>query len=244
MCDLAFSFFQALANAQLLLSAGLLPSLSVGIAPWATVLIGYGVLRTLPRAAPYLVVGSIAQFGWQALTTLITLPFEIIAIRTLAVPHSTPIISPLSNLRLLLTADERSHPFKCLWTPSRILASFLPTILAPLSAALILPQAMKLGEQQGLLIYLISQLILAIGIRTPLAVLAARLNAQRTGGTGAAIVHEKGEEKAEVEGIVQVRPTPYKNLWDCAKTIVAEEGWYALWRGWPLEFLLALRSTA
>lgn len=224
--------------------SGIFVNLSVGIAPWATVLIGYGLLRTLPKAAPYLVVGAAAQFGWQVLTTLITLPFEILAIRTLAVPHSTPIISPLSNLRLLLTADERSHPFRSLWTPSRILASFLPTIIGPLSAALILPQAMKLGEQQGLLVYLISQLILAVGLRTPLAVLAARLNAQRTGGTGAAIVHQKGEENAAVEGIIQVRPTPYRNLWDCAKTIVAEEGWYALWRGWPLELLLALRSTA
>lgn len=229
-----------------MLPPGILPNLSVGIAPWGTVLIGYGLLRALPRAAPYLVAGTIAQFSWQALTTLITLPFEILAVRTLAVPHSTPIISPMSNLRLLLTADERSHPL-CLWTPSRILASFIPTILAPLSAAFILPLAMKLSggnENQGLLLYLISQLILAVGVRTPLAVLAARLNAQRTGGTGAAIVHEKGEEKAEVEGIIQIRPTPYKNLWDCAKTIVAEEGWYALWRGWPLELLLALRSTA
>jgi hypothetical protein len=207
------------------------------------VLIGYGVLRVAPKAAPYLVIGAAAQLGWQVLTTLITLPFEILAVRTLATPHSTPVISPMSNLRLLLTADERSHPFRCLWTPSRIIASFLPTLIAPLSAALILPQALKLGEQQGLLVFLLSQLLLAVGMRTPLAVLAARLNAQRTGGTGAAIVHEKGQENAAVEGIIQIRPTPYRNLWDCAQTIIAEEGWYALWRGWPLELLLALRSS-
>lgn len=165
--------------------------------------------------------------------------------RTLAVPHSTPIVSPLSNLRLLLTADERAHPFRSLWTPSRIIASFLPTLIAPLSATFLLPTALSyFGEERGLLVYLASQLLLAVGVRTPLAVLACRLNAQRTGGTGAAIVHEKGAETAAVEGVVQIRPTPYRNLLDCAQTIIAEEGWYALWRGWPLELLLALRTSA
>ena len=180
--------------------------------------------------------------GWQAVTTLSVLPFEILATRALATPHSIPIISPISNLRLLLTADERSHPFKCLYTPSRFLASFLPTLIAPLSTAFLLPQCLKLGEQQGLIAFLISQILLAAGLRTPMAILAARMNAQRSGGTGAAIEHHKGDEAANVEGVIQTRPTPYRNLIDCANRIIEEEGWLALWRGWPLEVLLALRN--
>merc|ERR1711939_1176487 len=196
---------------------GLFLNLSVGIAPWITVLGGYGILRLFPKAAPVLLSGALAQLGWQVLTTLVTLPFEILSVRALVTPHAIPLVSPFSNLRLLLTADERSHPFRCLYTPSRFLASFLPTLLAP-------------------------QLVLAIGVRTPLAVIAARLHAQRQGGTGAAIVHQKGEESATTDGVVQTRPTPYANLLDCARTIVREEGWSALWRGWPLEAILALRN--
>ena len=172
------------------------------------------------------------------MTTLVTLPFEILAVRTLATPHLLPITTPISNLRLLLTSDERSHPFRSLWTPSRFIASFIP----PLSAVFLLPQFLRFGEQNGLIAYLVSQIAIAGLIRTPLAVLAARLNAQRSGGTGAAIVHQKGEESAEVEGVVQVRPTPYRNILDAAQTMVAEEGWYSLWRGWPLEVLLAIRN--
>lgn len=214
----------------------------MGIAPWATILVGYGVLRAFPKTAPYVLVGTAAQLGWQVVTTLVTLPFEILAVRTLATPHLLPITTPMSNLRLLLTSDERSHPFRSLWTPSRFIASFIPTVLSPLSAVFLLPQFLKLGEQNGLIAYLVSQIAIAGLIRTPLAVLAARLNAQRSGGTGAAIVHQKGEESAEVEGVVQVRPTPYRNILDAAKTMVAEEGWYSLWRGWPLEVLLAIRN--
>lgn len=186
--------------------------------------------------------GAIAQLGWQALTTLVTLPFEILSVRALATPHAIPVISPVSNLRLLLTADERSHPFRCLYTPSRFLASFLPTLIAPLSALFILPQCLKLGDRDGLLAFLAAQIALAIGVRTPLAVIAARLHAQRHGGTGAAIVHKKGEESATTDGVVHIRPTPYSNIFDCARTIVREEGWMALWRGWPLEAILALRN--
>jgi hypothetical protein len=225
----------------LIVFTGLLLNLSVGIAPWSTVLVGYGILRVFPRAAPYLLTGALAQFGWQAATTLAVLPFEILAVRSLATPHTTPLISPISNLRLLLTADERASPLR-LWTPSRIIASFIPTILAPLSTALILPQCLKLGERDGLLAFLATQILIAVGIRTPFAVLAARLNAQRYGGTGAAIVHQKGEASAEIEGVVQIRPTPYRNLIDCARTIIREEGWWALWRGWPLELVLAFRN--
>ena len=218
-------------------------NLSVGIAPWATVLVGYGVLRVFPRAAPTLLIGPTAQLGWQVLTTLATLPFEIFSVRVLASPHLVRITSPMSNLRLLLTADERSHPLSTLYTPSRFLASFLPTIIAPLSTLFLLPTLLdRLGEQNGLIAYLISQVAIAGLIRTPLAVLAARLNAQRTGGTGGAIVHEKGEETASPEGVVQVRSKPYRNIWDAAKTIMAEEGWYSLWRGWPLEVALAIRN--
>lgn len=217
-------------------------NLSVGIAPWATVLVGYGVLRSFPRAAPYVLVGTTAQLGWQVLTTLVTLPFEILAVRTLATPHLLSMMAPISNLRLLLTADERSHPLRSLYTPSRFVASFIPTILSPLSAVFLLPQFLKLGEQNGLIAYLVSQIAIAGLIRTPLAVLAARLNAQRLGGTGAAIVHQKGEESAELEGVIQIRPTPYRNIIDAARTMIAEEGWYSLWRGWPLEVLLAIRN--
>ena len=223
-------------------TTGLLLNLSVGVAPWATVLVGYGIIRIFPRTAPFLLMGSLAQLGWQAVTTLAVLPFEILAVRSLATPHSTPIISPISNLRLLLTSDERTHPFKCLYTPSRFLASFLPTLIAPFSAVFLLPQCLKLGEQQGLIAFLVSQVILAAGLRTPLAVLAARLNAQRSGGTGAAIVHQKGEDGAAIEGVIQTRANPYRNLYDCVNTIIEEEGWGALWRGWPLEVLLALRN--
>jgi len=221
---------------------GLLVHLSTGVAPWATVLAGYGVLRLFPKAAPYVLVGTVAQMGWQVLTTLVTLPLEILAVRTLSTPHLFSITTPRTTLRLLLTADERSHPLRSLYTPSRFIASFIPTILSPLSAIFLLPQFLKLGEQNGLIAYLVSQIAIAGLIRTPLAVLAARLNAQRTGGTGAAIVHEKGQESAELEGVVQVRPTPYRNILDAVRTMVAEEGWYSLWRGWPLEVLLAIRN--
>ena len=223
-------------------TAGLLVHLSTGVAPWATVLAGYGVLRLFPKAAPYVLVGTVAQMGWQVLTTLVTLPLEILAVRTLSTPHLFSITTPRTTLRLLLTADERSHPLRSLYTPSRFIASFIPTILSPLSAIFLLPQFLKLGEQNGLIAYLVSQIAIAGLIRTPLAVLAARLNAQRAGGTGAAIVHEKGQESAELEGVVQVRPTPYRNILDAVRTMVAEEGWYSLWRGWPLEVLLAIRN--
>ena len=225
-------------------NTGLLLNLSVGVAPWLTVVGGYAILRVFPKSAPYLLIGGLAQLGWQAVTTLITLPFEILAVRALSTPHTIPIVSPADNLRILFTAEERSHPLRAIYTPSRFLASFLPTLIAPLSAAYLLPQLLKLGQTEGLMAFLASQIVLAVGLRTPLAVLAARLNAQRLGGTVAAIEHRKGDEAPGLEGIIQIRPTPYKNIIDAAQTIVREEGWTALWRGWPLEAVLALRNYA
>lgn len=97
-------------------------------------------------------------------------------------------------------------------------------------------------------------ILLTTAILTPLEVLAARLSLQRRDGAPVAEVDAAAVPPPPVyseEPVMEFRGTgasadfdggkePYTGLLDCARKIVAEEGWVVLTRAWWLTVVLLL----
>jgi len=184
--------------------------------------------------------------------------------RSITTPHKLPYFKPRYALRVLLTPTERRRPWIIYLTPGLLLAevlhiAFVVLVLRTLRHIL-LPALANPGVPSKedftpvrVGIYFIVCLI-STAILTPLEVIATRLAIQRNHAAPEynSVVQEAegdGEEYAEYSGaeedVIGLRNEgdPYLGMIDCAKRIVAEEGYRALYRAWWLTLLGPLGGT-
>jgi len=208
--------------------------------------------------------GILGTFLYSILMMLISLPSAIITYRAITTPHKLPYLGLMKSLRTLLTPTERRRPWIIYLTPG-LLASqclhvaYVTLILAPLHRLLV-----PLNSEPGSLAYPeISPIKLSIyflvvvvstAVLAPLEVISTRLAIQRNQASAEynSVTQEvdgDAEEVAEYAGAeedvigLRTEAEPYTGLVDCAKTIINEEGFRALYRAWWITLLGGLVSA-
>jgi hypothetical protein len=202
--------------------------------------------------------GPLGMLGYGIFMMVISLPSVIITYRAITTPHKLPYFKPRYSLRVLLTPTERRRPWIIYLTPGLLLAEILHIayIVLVLRTArhLLLPASAKSGVPSKedfppvrMAIYFVLCLF-STAILTPLEVISTRLAIQRNHAAPEfnSVVQEvegEGEEHAEYSGaeedVIGLRSEgdPYLGMIDCAKRIVKEEGYRALYRAWWLTLL-------
>ncbi|KAK1232326.1 hypothetical protein PQX77_004531 [Marasmius sp. AFHP31] len=193
---------------------------------------------------------------------LVSLPTTIITYRSITTPIKLPWFNPVKSLRVLLTPTERRQPWILYLTPGLLAAEVSHIAIVVLGLGplrrLLLPSKdadffievsyFRLG------IYLII-LALATAIIAPLEVILTRLAIQRNhssseyNSVSQEIVgdsEETNEFAGTDEDVIGLRneEDPYLGLLDCAKRILDEEGWRALYRAWWITLLGTFGSVA
>ncbi|KAJ7703136.1 hypothetical protein B0H17DRAFT_1157230 [Mycena rosella] len=194
----------------------------------------------------------------------LSLPSAIITSVSITTPHKLPYLNPIKSLRVLLTPTEMRRPWIIYFTPGLLAAEclhvvYITLILGPLHRLLV-PMAV---EGSGVAYPEISPVKLSVyfaivlvstGILTPLEVISTRLAIQRNHASAEynSVTQEVDGEAEEVtefagaeEDVIGLRneAEPYLGLVDCAKTIINEEGFRALYRAWWLTLLGGLVSA-
>ncbi|KAJ6586982.1 hypothetical protein DFH09DRAFT_1142173 [Mycena vulgaris] len=194
---------------------------------------------------------------------ILSLPSAIITYRSITTPHKLPYFKPIKSLRVLLTPTEMRRPWILYLTPGLLLAecshvAYVTLVLGPLHRLLV-----PMIEGPGILYPDISPVklsfyfvvvLVSTGILTPLEVIATRLAIQRNHASAEynSVTQEVDGETEEVaefagaeEDVIGLRneAEPYLGLVDCAKTIINEEGFRALYRAWWITLLGGLVSA-
>ncbi|EPQ57257.1 hypothetical protein GLOTRDRAFT_110489 [Gloeophyllum trabeum ATCC 11539] len=205
--------------------------------------------------------GIIPTLIYSIFDMLVSLPAVVITYRSVTTPHKLPWFKPMVSLRVLLTPTERRKPWMLYLTPGLMLTqavhiTYVVVFLRPLGR-LILPRqegsAVPDFSLWRLALYLVLVLF-STGILTPLEVIATRLAIQRNHASpefNSVSQEEEGdaEEVAEYAGaeedVIGLRSEadPYMGMVDCARSIVNEEGWTALYRAWWLTLLGGLAAA-
>ncbi|KDQ57508.1 hypothetical protein JAAARDRAFT_35220 [Jaapia argillacea MUCL 33604] len=207
-------------------------------------------------------VGPLKTLLYSSVDMLVSLPAVIITCRSITTPHKLPYFNALSSLRILLTPTERRRPWMLYLTPGLLATqvteiAFVVLCLRPLTK-LILPRQPDSPFPEfsplrwGLYFVLV---LVSTAVLTPLQVIATRLAIQRNHASpefNSVSQEEEGdsEETAEFSGaeedVIGLRSEedPYLGMVDCAKQILNEEGWRALYRAWWLTMLAGLGGAA
>ncbi|KII92582.1 hypothetical protein PLICRDRAFT_155224 [Plicaturopsis crispa FD-325 SS-3] len=203
-------------------------------------------------------VGILGRLGYSFLKMLIALPAVIITYRAITTPHKLPYFAPRLSLRVLLTPTERRRPWILYLTPGLLASQVLHieyvilglhtlrSWLLPALSKGSIPRPEDISPVR-LSIYF-TVVILSTVILTPLEVIGTRLAIQRNHAApeyNSVAQEEEGdaEELAEYSGaeedVIGLRNEgdPYLGLVDCAKSIIHEEGYSALYRAWWLTLL-------
>ncbi|KAL0577317.1 hypothetical protein V5O48_004673 [Marasmius crinis-equi] len=193
---------------------------------------------------------------------LLSLPTTIITFRAITTPIKLPWFNPAKALRVLLTPTERRQPWILYLTPGLLATQFAQIAIVVLGLGplrrLLLPSRGSVFftevSYSKLGIYLIILSLTTIFI-TPLEVIATRLAIQRNhssseyNSVSQEIVGDS-EEQTEFAGtdedVIGLRneEDPYIGLVDCAKRILEEEGWKALYRAWWITVLGTFGTVA
>ncbi|KAL0072434.1 hypothetical protein AAF712_000197 [Marasmius tenuissimus] len=193
---------------------------------------------------------------------LVSLPTTIITYRSITTPIKLPWFNPVKAFRVLLTPTERRQPWILYLTPGLLAAEVSHIAIVVLGLGplrrLLLPSKdadffievsyFRLG------IYLII-LALATAIIAPLEVILTRLAIQRNHSSSeynsvsqeiVGDTEETNEFAGTDEDVIGLRneEDPYLGLLDCAKRILDEEGWRALYRAWWITLLGTFGSVA
>ncbi|KAJ6499244.1 hypothetical protein C8R45DRAFT_981678 [Mycena sanguinolenta] len=209
--------------------------------------------------------GILGTFLYSIMMMLISLPSAIITYRAVTTPHKLPYFGLMKSLRVLLTPTERRKPWLIYFTPG-LLASqslhvaYVTLILAPLHRLLVPMAEVGAGgvvfpeiSPVKLSIYFLV-VIVSAAILTPLEVMSTRLAIQRNQASAeynsvSQEVDGDAEEVAEYAGaeedVIGLRTDaePYMGIVDCAKSIINEEGFRALYRAWWITLLGGLVSA-
>ncbi|KAJ6536360.1 hypothetical protein B0H19DRAFT_1183281 [Mycena capillaripes] len=236
---------------------GLMPSILTGLialvvdVPISVVLSFYpprqfGLIATV-------VIRWTVGFALAALAAVVLVPMQIITNRAITTPYKLPAFSTLPALRILLSPAECAEPLRLYLTPGVALAAALSALVNP--ALLILRDIAVYSAPRGpVLGATIPTTLLLIAFMTPLQVLTARLTLQRRGPETPLPVSTISPPSSDTlpadadpaatvphtysaEPVMHFRPTdesPYTSLLDCARKVIAEEGWGVLARAWWL----------
>jgi len=205
---------------------------------------------------PTMGIGGTLVYG--IFMMVVQLPVLIITYRAITTPHKLPYFSPIHSLRVLLTSTERSRPWVLYLTPGLMAtqASHISYVVLALGTfrRFLLPYTSEGGVPSiedfsfvKLSIY-IALVIFSTILLAPLEVIATRLAIQRNHSTSgfnsvSQVPDTDAEEATEYAGadedVIGLRSEedPYVGMLDCAKRIVDEEGWRALYRAWWLTLL-------
>ncbi|KAH9057892.1 mitochondrial carrier [Lactarius vividus] len=185
---------------------------------------------------------------------LVSPPAMIITCRSIITPYQLPYFRPLYSLRVLLTPMERRKPWVLYFTPGLFAAGLLHITYAVVGLQILPPLLLpSLSRADGplpldfsprsLTIYLAISLF-STAILCPLEVILTRLAIQRNYESAKFDSVAQGKvgdtedlpEYSPDEDVIGLRDdtAPYSGLRDCAKRIIDEEGWRALYRGWWL----------
>jgi len=208
--------------------------------------------------------GVLGTLAYSVFAMLISLPQTIITDRAITTPHKLPCFNAIYSLRILLTPTERRRPWILYLTPGLLAAqvSHIAYVVLGLRTVrrLLLPELSQHGlfsREDVSVIKLAIFFVLALAsmvVLTPLEVIAVRLAIQRNHAApefNSVSQEEEGdaEEAAEYAGIdedvigLRSEREPYIGLVDCAKRIIDEEGWSALYRAWWLTMLGCLTGA-
>ncbi|KAJ7497353.1 mitochondrial carrier domain-containing protein [Mycena latifolia] len=195
---------------------------------------------------------------------ILSLPTAIITYRSITTPLKLPYFKPIKSLRVLLTPTEMRRPWILYMTPGLLPAEclhigYVTLILGPLHRLLV--PLMAEGPAVAfpeispvkLSVYF-AVVLVSTGILAPLEVIATRLAIQRNHSSAEynSVTQEVEGEPEEVpefagaeEDVIGLRneAEPYLGLVDCAKTIINEEGFRALYRAWWITLLGGLVSA-
>jgi len=191
---------------------------------------------------------------------LVSLPALIITYRSITTPYQLPYFSPLHSLRVLLTPTELRKPWILYLTPGLLATEILYICYVVIGfralRAMLLPSLSQTDDSQAqglsprsFTIYLGISLF-STAILCPLEVISTRLAVQRN-HESAEFNSVAQEEVGDAEDLPEYSPSedviglrnekdPYLGLVDCAKRIIDEEGWRALYRGWWLTMVFGV----
>ncbi|KAJ7647276.1 hypothetical protein FB45DRAFT_892939 [Roridomyces roridus] len=210
------------------------------------------------------VAGVVGTLLYGVGMMVLSLPSAIITYRSITTPHKLPYFQPLKSLRVLLTPTEMRRPWILYMTPGLLLAeslhvAYVTVILGPLHRLLIPmtagPGGLAFPEiTPGKLAIYFFIVLVSTAILTPLEVIATRLAIQRNHAAAEynSVTQEVDGEAEDVpefagaeEDVIGLRneADPYLGLVHCAKTIVDEEGFRALYRAWWVTLLGGLISA-
>ncbi|KAF7378191.1 hypothetical protein MSAN_00243700 [Mycena sanguinolenta] len=210
------------------------------------------------------------QLGRSTIPALLIFPMQIIINRAITTPYKLAAFPPRIALRTLLSPAERAQPLRLYLAPGVALSIFLEACVVfalQLSTNFLFGLPSPSWKSAAVLGTLVPALVLGTLFITPLEVLTARLTLQRRRGPGPGA--SSGVEATaaadpvplySAEPVMDFRPVldigtdavaeeggeePYTGLLDCARKIVAEEGWGVLARAWWLNAaLMALAGTS
>ncbi|KAK0226211.1 hypothetical protein IW262DRAFT_1360454 [Armillaria fumosa] len=236
---------------------GLMPTLlSTSV---VTVLIVVFMDTPKPRHGTYHApqTGVLGTLVYSIGMMLIALPTAIVTYRAITTPHKLPYLNAAKSLRILLTPTERRRPWIIFLTPGLLAAEVLHIAIVVLALGplrrLLLPtlpesnSSLPHVSSVRLAIYLVVVLV-ATALLTPLEVMATRLAIQRNHASSeynsvSQEVEGDAEDTDEFSGVeedvigLRNEGDPYLGLADCAKRIIGEEGWGALYRAWWITLL-------
>ncbi|KAH9839531.1 mitochondrial carrier [Rhodofomes roseus] len=201
--------------------------------------------------------GVLGTLMYSLLSMLVSLPSAIITYRSITTPYKLPYFRPLYSLRILLTPTERKRPWVLYSTPGLLTAEMLHVAYTALLLSglrsLLLPRPSSEDNTFSTFrfgFYLLAE-ILSTAIICPLEVIITKLAIQRN---HAAPEYNSVEQEVEDDGLdgeeyteyagteedvigLRHEKDPYLGFVDCAKRIIEEEGWTALYRAWWITML-------
>ncbi|KAF5384227.1 hypothetical protein D9615_003440 [Tricholomella constricta] len=200
-------------------------------------------------------VGPLVLFAFSIASMLISLPFSILTYRAMTTPYKLPYFGLRQSLRVLLTPAERARPWILYLTPGLLITNLLITalsslVLTPLQR-LLLPQIPRTRDDIDNIFILRASiyfilLVLGTSVLVPLQVMMMRLALQRNHERPEGVVsaREHLAVYAPEEDVIGLRDEadPYLSLVDCAKRMVAEEGYGTMFRAWWITFIPLLMA--
>ncbi|KAJ7633307.1 hypothetical protein B0H17DRAFT_1108097 [Mycena rosella] len=178
----------------------------------------------------------ILNFALSTIPVMLLIPMQIITNRAITTPQKLATFDAAGGLRALLSPAERAQPLRLYRTPGVVLAILLEALVGPALSLLEHTAAprLPLGPALGAALPVIA---IATALLTPLQVLGTRLMLQRLDDAPAA---DADAPPAYEEVVMDFRTQgpPYTGLFDCARTMVREEGARVLFRAWWLTALV------
>ncbi|KAJ7677069.1 mitochondrial carrier [Mycena polygramma] len=217
---------------------GLMPSIIGGIIA-AAVAAPIGAVTSQQWSPGFL--KWVIDFVLATIPAMLLVPVRIIVNRAIVTPNKLAAFDARGALRVLLSPAERAQPLRLYLAPGVAFAYILEALVPPaLIGILILIAGASLPLLVGCAVPVI---LFTTALVTPLQVIAVRLTLQRRGSEtlDPDTIHEQPVYE-ENESVTQFRTeeAPYTSLLDCARKIVAEEGWGVLTRAWWVTVLTML----